>query len=562
MFFPAWALLVIVVILAVGERAYHVNDDYGMEALVNGDYTGSPDERTVFFGSALGYPLSWFYNFFPGIPWFGLMLYTALGAGIVVLAVVLHRNRDAIGYPNTIVVAACGLAIFPRFLLSLSFTTVSATLSLAAVVATMKYASNRGSSFGRSSGIAAFCAAFIAVTIRFDAALVPIVLAVPFLLWPNLKRVGALLIVGCGALLGLGMTWVIKTFLADGGYRRYLEYNAVRGQLHDTPRLNSSVMTGERLQDVGWSSLDLEAFRGFIFDDREKFSLAAIEKVLAMTKGTRNNFSFEMISNVVFAYPMLLTAFVGIVIVHLLSGRKALAVLSVTTGLLAVALMMWLSLNLRLPERVALPMWLSVCVISGVSSMLTGNAGEESGRPEIRSKERWLTNTSIGLGAAVVGLVWIGAIGPFATSRQNEIHKTQLKEQLELIDSAAPNEVVLAGGLLTTEGKDPLQANGPLNDRRILTFGWPIFSPMYETRKEVLGVDEPMTDVLRRPGLVWYGSYGVELIGRYLRQEFDLNDLPGNGLTLFKPRDCLSDGSACIWQVEPTIAEIVANGWP
>ncbi|MFZ4812849.1 MAG: hypothetical protein ACOYL9_16030, partial [Ilumatobacteraceae bacterium] len=47
---------------------------------------------------------------------------------------------------------------------------------------------------------------------------------------------------------------------------------------------------------------------------------------------------------------------------------------------------------------------------------------------------------------------------------------------------------VYAGASVSIEGSDPFDARGPYDPNRLLGIGWPTFSPLYEARRERLGL--------------------------------------------------------------------------
>lgn len=540
----------VVATLALGHRGFHTNDDVEMSSIVSGAYTGHPDGRLVFVQPLVSFPISWMYRFVPGVPWYGLALYATIAVALVVIGDVLLRRRSEVGGPAALVIIGCVIAVVPRMLLSVSFTATAALATMASVVLAIDVITGSGwtKHWFRSSNVVLLVV--LGYSIRPQAAIAVLAVSSPVLALLARRRVRSTAAFVAGGVLVVVANRVITRVFLDAEYRAYLAYNLVRGSLHSTPRLSADALSPDVLSQIGWTSVDRGMFSYFLFDDRELFGFDAIRVIASETKVYRAPLTRAfLVDQVALAYPWLFASVLLLAVLALLGRRWSIGIVTLVQMVVAGGALAWVGLTARLPERVSLPVWTAVVVTSGVAGMI------RPVRQRSRSSATWTPSSlwAFVWSVAVFVAVWSGPIGPAATSSFNVGRSEALERQLDLL--AAEPDVgvfVVYGGAMTTQGVDPLAADMPLSDRRILSLGWGTFSPAFEARKDHLGVDDSLRVILRRDDVVWVAA---DTVTAYYEQFLRREALDGR-VPVLRSVGCVPAPDMCVWRLGHEQSEV------
>lgn len=547
------------VIVALGTRGFHTNDDSAMASIASGGFTGTPDARWVFVDPTFSVPVTLLYRMTSAVAWYGLSYYLVHVLAMVSLFDVLRRRSRDIGRPASWIAMATIIAVEPRFLLMLSFTTTAFMAALASVVLIVDLTTDGGWAHHWFRGGVSILLLVAAISIRTESALAVLVVATPVLATILIRRWRDAIPIFATLSIVIALNRLLVRFFTDVSYRSFLEYNKVRGGLHGTPRI--SRLEPDELERMGWDTIDRSLFGSFFFDDGEIFSLESLEIAASSTGSVRAPSLAQLWDQVLFRYPWLLASVVIVIVLAALAQLRRAVLSMIGLSVLAIAAMGWLESNIRLPERVALPMWTVVVVLASVAS-LAANAPSDSSAPAASAVEpipddwhRAASSKEVLAGVwsvVLVTVVWAGAIGPFRTSATNRDARSQLESQLTSIDAAAASDVVIAmGASLRLQGTDPLQNDHALGaNPRILSFGWPTFSPMFEQRKANVGVVDPMRDILVDPNVVFFTTGS----GRTLYQNFlarETTDIAARPLLESVECTGLPTGhQTCIWKLD------------
>ncbi|MEY2959641.1 MAG: hypothetical protein RLZZ01_2209, partial [Actinomycetota bacterium] len=381
--------------------------------------------------------------------------------------------------------------------------------------------------------------ALLGVSIRPQAALAVFLVSTPLLAVTarrHVRRVAGFVGV---VVAGLATNRLIIRLVIGSEYRSYLAYNEARQSLHGTPRTNAEVMTPEILQRIGWSPVDRGMFAYSVFDDRRIFGFEAVRYVASETASYRQPLAWRFVlDEVVLVYPWLLGSVVLLALAAFLWQRPLVgSVVSCQVAITVVALT-WIGLTARLPERVALPVWLAVAVTAGCAGLVQPRSGATSTR----------TATSLAVGvwaAALVVAVWSGPIGPSATSRYSSARNDALERQLDLLEGAHDDVVIAHAGALASQGTDPLAVSGPFADGRIVSPGWDTFAPFLEDRKAARGVDSALLAILERDDVVWFANESVTAYYQsYLQRE-----VRGDEVITLEAVECIPAPDVCMWRL-------------
>jgi hypothetical protein len=533
-------------LLAIGTRGFHTNDDPAMAAIASGAFNGRPDVRWVFIQPTVSVPLTYLYRVIPALPWYGMLLYAVQIASVLLIGDVLCRRARNLGYASLIVLSALLAAVVPRFLLSLSFTATAFMAAVAALVGLLDLSARRTWRSHRLLAMAALVLLALSISIRAPAAVAAGLVGAPLLLIVCARRWK--MVAAAGVVL---LAVVSANMLALRGsseeYQTYLRYNAVRGELQGTPRIEASALSPDRLERVGWTELDRQLFASFFFDDPETYGIERISTVESLTEPVKN-LSFEgFVADVVLVYPELLLLLGLLVTAHFAAGRSRVGFVGLGIAAIGLSCMVWLNMNLRLPERVALPIWASMVMFAGVSPLAFGGRGQRQPAPwTAPTRSLFLPRLLVAvLSVASTLSVWTSPIGPVQTSAANDNSRRYLAASLEIVSRSDPSGTVLVtGAALPLEGTDPLSNVSGLDDPRLIGFGWPTFSPMFEERKRRVGLVDPMRIMLSDPSTVIFtdeafAAMYLAFLGREAPAALGAPGLTRGHCTASAPRQCL-----------------------
>jgi len=488
-----------------------------MQALASGEYTGLPEARLVFIDALVGWPMAMLYRLVD-LPWYGLTHYgIQLVSGCSIIAILVRRRVDT-GIALTVLGCVTLIVVHHRLMVLLNFTGTAVMATVAGVLLCLE-ASNEPRAASKRLLVLAAGLLMLGVSIREQAFLAVFFLAVPLLASRRPTR-SALVVLAAAPACAAVLNRVLVTLFAEPAYRDYLAYNELRGSLHSTPRLLASEIGAETLVEVGWTSLDRAMFSLFMFDDSSLFGGTKLSGIAWATRDTRRSFSWEIPSNVISEYPLL----VGVAAIAVLysltrqAWRTALAQVAIVGA--AGTAMTWLVLSARLPDRVSLPLWLTV--------VLFGLCASHSERPgaDVAWVDRQDVNRVLAIPSALLFgcLLASGTIGFSATKDFASASAKRLEAQLEILDQQPASTSVLGpGSALASAGVDPLGST-QFKDRNYISLGWLIFSPMYEIRKTSIPGDVSMTGPATDPETLWFAresdlSYHSQFVARALAAE-------------------------------------------
>lgn len=217
--------LVIAFFTVLAPVRFETNDDVVMLLIASGVYTGTPDQHLVFIHVVIGFLLKFLYQNFDGIEFYTFL---QIAAHVYASAVILtFLKRLELG--KTIFALLILLLLVFEFasLIRLQFTITSGILATAAVIQLLPQ--SRWSTWG---GIISF---LMAVLLRFEAAMLVLIIATPLLLSQNKLSQGIklLILLVCAATMAKAMDKFYYSM--DAQWRNYKIYDSHRGKINDNP---------------------------------------------------------------------------------------------------------------------------------------------------------------------------------------------------------------------------------------------------------------------------------------------------------------------------------------
>jgi hypothetical protein len=365
----------------------------------------------------------------------------------------------------------------------------------------------------------------IASFVRFDAFLVGVTLLLPLIGFNIFKQGNPRVIYRLGALLAAVVVLIAtqnhvkyscRDTLTCSMWEEYSEHNTIRGSFHGTPRITQ---LQENLPAIGWSENDFSLFAKFMYPDDAKFNLKTLRTADSITpeldpiQQTVANPIYSLKATMMalnISTSWLLFSFAGLALCFSARRLRIRIFVGVSFGILS-----WISLStvagaIRLPERLTTPMALAACfLVAGLAEVIHKNFGRSSKRLPLHKRgnrqddqtqgtlsTRFVTLLIFAL-LTTVFLIWIRL--PFGIANRHSIEESIVAAkdaQGDLTTASETWTLLLSSGLSNALNSDPWIQARPFSKIRGLTMGWGTFSPLQETRKELLSVNHLFYDLV------------------------------------------------------------------
>ena len=290
----AGEILLLVMILLFANIKYEVSDDFIMEMVASGAYTGQPDSHIMFSNILLGWLLTLFYRVVPSVSWYfwGQMI-LCLCSYLAITYALTHSLRPAGAVFAVLVFTAFtarDLYILPQF----TKTAVAASMG-GLILLIWALFHQKGWKYCLIGGVLAFIGAlvrqkgfYISVAFAGVQVLYESISALYHKRW-KIKGIfsrawipGLLLLVavfGCGMIDGYAYT-------TDSNYSYYRAFSKTRSQILDYTWLDYEDCRSD-FEAIGLSENDYNMILGWDFADPEVFSLEKMDQVLDIIESHR-----------------------------------------------------------------------------------------------------------------------------------------------------------------------------------------------------------------------------------------------------------------------------------
>ena len=276
------------IILMIGIKCnliYYVqSDDYWMNNISWGGFSGVPSEHIVFVKSILGWFLKNLYNINSYPNWYGLYYLFVTLICVYVVLLILNKHLSI----QTSVFVACFLEFL--ILLWLTFTVLAYMCTLIAVMILFSIEKNNTKKIILLKFFVACFLMINAYIFRDDAFFTGILLIIPLILFGIKKSKKALLLFGIICTLGIISIVVFeKMTYSSEFWKNYKDYNSLRSANVDFPI--DEYEDNKKLYDrLGVSKNDVNCLKNWIFADKDVFSENNLREIARNTKfNTRYN---------------------------------------------------------------------------------------------------------------------------------------------------------------------------------------------------------------------------------------------------------------------------------
>jgi hypothetical protein len=461
------ALLTIIALAAVwlclavpGAIRFDAGDDPAMEMLACGDVTGHPSEYLIFINVLIGLLLKGLYLLVPQASWYPLLLLTVVIfslAGITFL--VLQEDL-----PDRF----CWLCLFgvmfgTYFVTHLQFTSAAYLMGLFGMLIF-----SQGTS--RASLPIAVSLVTVGSLIRFESFLLLLVTTAgaAWLLSRRRMMEKVLFFVAIVFLAWAGKTFDHSYYDRQAGWRDYRQYNAFRGDLNMTAKLNYSEENRPVYEHVGWSENDFKMFSDhWLYEDPAAFSadkLAYLDQHLSASRNSLGILLTILVAVVLAPAPVLL--FLAILFCKTENPKLSLPMYAAIVGP-ALFVVGYLALTTRLPTRVVVPTLFASALFLLVAVRRNGETCRRLAATLL------LPLTFVTLSVLSLGNVWIEA-------RQNDSTAKRLVASLKLLAPYSDKTFVSSINAILLERLNPLTGLAETRNVNIIHLMWSGGSPSFE----------------------------------------------------------------------------------
>lgn len=327
------------------------NDDATMELISSGALTGCPNPYLVLSSSVIGFFLSECYKAEPEFNWYTIYLLTCYTIPFLVL---YYRSLSTFFVFSTVLKIGVLFTIQYQLLLELQFTVASLVMVAVAFLLFMQVAQNKVN-FNLFVASILLCFAFL---IRFESIYVFSIVALPVIFYKTYltKKYWVVFYVVASLSMGYVITVLDHSIMSNKvGYDLFSFIRAT-----ETIIDNPNTIQQSDLDEVGWSSKDLELMKLYFFLDQEIYSP---DKVIHLANGKRGNRTIKMIIEEAVSlfkggYIYLLIYFFLLLQIRLQSVKYGNPVFAQFMLLIAIIslLIIFLLLYVRLPFHLFLPL--------------------------------------------------------------------------------------------------------------------------------------------------------------------------------------------------------------
>jgi hypothetical protein len=513
------SLTLAVLVLATNPR-FAGPDDVFYQLGLNGTLWLEPTGDVLVIRPLLTDALEWLHRRSIDTPWYiAIQLVMQLVAWmLLVYAFLTHRvSRTWFGW---VLAGAVAIGLGFRLWMTMQYTSTAALLITAGVA--LHASSEEPDRWSRRTVVGAF-AVGIGGLLRWEMLPVLLLVTGPWLMLarPVLDRTRAHALFLAIALVVTGLGWFHQEvkYQDDEAWEQYLEYNAVRGRLSDSPGLHEFEGVSAAMAARGWTDNDVELLTRFSMVDPVVFSQANLEALKEEIGGSARSIG-GAIEAVEVLHPLsfLVAAMVGIVAL-VVSDRKGRWIL-VGSGSVVAVLGSYGAIYEHMPFYVPI----SLVFVLAVIAVFQDSPG---------------TQRAAVAGVASVLLVLVSAVSVadmVMDSDRNKDLSDGFIAYLEQLHEFDPD------GTFFLQAPDPIRHVGPLEigsipDIDIFVGTWFVGSPQYEQRVASLGRGSVMDIVLADPNV-----YLVTDSSRIVEYQTFIDDhIPGGGSLIAADRQEFDD---------------------
>jgi hypothetical protein len=515
---PVFTLAVLVL---VTNPRFAGPDDIFYHLGFNGTLWLEPTGDVLVIRPLLTDALEWMYRRSLNTPWYVAMQLGMQLAAWMLLVYAFLGHRVARTWFGWILGGTVAIGLGFRLWMTTQYTSTAALLITAGIA--LHASSDEPDRWSRRA-IVAGLAAGIGGLLRWEMLPVLLLVAGPWLMFArpvvDRKRAHALFLATAVAIAAIGWVHQEVKYRNDEAWEQYLEYNAVRGRLSDSPGLTEFEGVSPAMAAAGWTDNDVELLTRFSMIDPVVFSQTKLEALRDEVGGSARSIS-GAIEAVEVLHPLsfLVAAVVGLVAL-VMSDRKGRLIL-VGSGSIAAGLSAYGAVYEHMPFYVPISLVFALAVLA----VFQDSPGTQ------RS-----TVAAVAGGLLTVVSV-VSVVDMITDSDRNKELSEEILAFFEQLDELDPD------GTFFLQAPDPIRHVGPLEignlpDIDLVVGTWFVGTPHYEQRVASLGEGSIMDIVLEDPTV-----YIVTDSTRIVEYQTFIDEHIGGGETLITAYRHEFDGS-------------------
>lgn len=360
--------LFIIIILSIFSPSFLMNDDIAIEVFIR---SGNP---AVFMSTTLGYFLSFLYaQVSDSIVWYAVYFY--FFQVIILFLVFLIFSSVTNKFFCILLFYISFIFFYIYYLPNITFTIMGIMVGSVSLVYFAIILNQNKVTYIKSITIGLlFAHSFL---FRTSALFAIVAFGLPFIIYfiiKNKNKKKFILLFFTPIILAFFSDNLINKVLVSEVHKDYLEFNALRGNLHGFPILNANIKNKKILNVNNWTENDYSMLRTWMFWDESKFNKETLKNIFKYSLNIKDRgisyITFQKSFDNIFSdYSDYFKIFFLIILfIYFFYSKKYLYLI---IGYLAynVGLMIYFDVFLRFPERIAIPLlfYLLFCLFYFIS---------------------------------------------------------------------------------------------------------------------------------------------------------------------------------------------------
>ena len=479
-----------------------VNDDEFFAELISGKYTGIPESQVHISNASpqwfFGLLVSSLYKIDPSFSWYFIILGLTVVTSMTLITFITHRitNNYALIIFSIIITAV----IIVWYIQSPTYTASSFFAGISGFYCLVYYLSNRSKIIYGVIAALQMCWSLSTRTESFFAVFIVFsVLTTAYLLFSGIRKGNSLKPIFI-ILLMLFISILIngaaeKILFSDAEWKTYRSFETARYAIQDNEiERIISVNPGK----YGWQDYEYHLFDTYNFVYQEPFAGEKLNYIIENTKISQDSSvtynSKDVLNRVVskfkvFTFLFSISALIALyLIIFLILCKKYkylfyFILFTVIGSMTLVSLTIYLSIFLRLPERIVFPLATFLPFVVLFSYILV------STKSEIRYKNNKLNVAILLIFLFLIGLVSKQDFDQLYFFKRNPAFRSFWGEQYEFLKSLGSNKILIGNASqFKSIWTDPYIRNESLVNLNIISTGWYTFSPYWNRRVETYGI--------------------------------------------------------------------------
>ena len=507
---------------------YGVNDDKIIESLVSGEYTGEPEFMVSFSATPkiiFGITLSGLYKLNGEIPWYGIYLASIVIIGWALLLTLIFLKSNKLVFFILLILV---VAYLNWFIPGMTYTSAAVIPSIGSLICLtylvhikktkLSYFIFLGTIFG------------LGYTTRPESAFLALLACFPIILFVIIKSIKSGNIALVGKFLVSAFSLILVNFAIEQIYLsqnpEWIKFRAFESARYE---VQANQVERELVLDparFGWSVEETQMFVAYQFADKNVFTEDKLNKLTKLSRSSQdfridkivqmglNNLNSNQVNSLWTNFLISVLFLHALFMTRLYKKNSNYLFTTVLGIILVMSAFTYISAYLRLPERVTVSFYFIIVLMPIIFD------------PFFEARKVSTGNARTLISTLLMGLSLFFLIKQFSVQKDRNYAYTAtnfLDSQITFFQSFPENKVFIGNSSqFRDQWQSPFEFNKKVISSNILSLGWHTFSPHWEKKVEVLGLDSDnfFQQVTTNENLLWVtDSNGIKQIESYYQQK-------------------------------------------